>query len=69
MLTLKKLQKEINELKAKEDNNEKLKELDIILNIIKKYVENNINNMIFIQAIDLTENYTIINQKTKEQKE
>lgn len=65
MLTLKKLQTEINELKAKQNNTEKLKELNIILNKIKTYYEKKINNELFIEAIDLTEEEIITCSKSK----
>ncbi len=65
MLTLKKLQEEINKLKTEKEKNERTKEIELILEQIKEHYSKNPKNKIFIQAIDLTENIIIVNVSSK----
>lgn len=69
MLTMKKLQNQIKDLQEqieqKKTKQEKIEELEKIFNKIREYFKNNIDNKIFIQAIDLTDIYTICSVQSK----
>lgn len=69
MITIKKLQQQINAMQKRINKQEKLAELDTIFNRIKKYQNDNINNSILIQINDLNKRNHIFTYASEEIKE